>query len=134
MQSPTKQDDTPILTKEELINNVKNWIEIDTEINKINKQISNLKREVQSKNKDKKKLTDKLIIVIKKNNADISIGNQTLVHKVSKQKKTITKKYLLDQLNIYFKNQPNVAEDVSKQIMENREIIVKDNIILKINS
>lgn len=120
-----------ILTKEELVSSVKIWIEMDTEINKINKQISNLKRQVQTINKDKKKITDKLIVVIKKNNADIAIGGHKLVHKVNKQKKTITKKYLLEQLNIYFKSQPEVAEDVSTQIMNNRPVIITENIILQ---
>ena len=110
------------ITKEELTNTVKQWIDYDTDINKLNKQISDLKRQVQTKSKDKKKLTDKLILVIKRNNADISLGTQTLVHKVSKTKKPITKKYLLEQINLYFKSQPEVASDVSKQILDNREV------------
>lgn len=131
MTSQSNDSDTAILTKEELVSSVKTWIEMDTEINKVNKQISNLKRQVQTMNKDKKKITDKLIVIIKKNDADIAIGGHKLIHKVTKQKKTITKKYLLEQLNIYFKSQPEVAEDVSAQIMNNRPVIITENIVLQ---
>ena len=68
---------------------------------------------------------------VKNNNSDITLGSHTLVHKVSKTKKSITKKYLLDQLNLYFKNQPDVAKDVSTQILNNREVVITEDIILK---
>lgn len=118
------------LTKEELISNVKQWIEIDSEINKLNKTITDIKKQIQNKNKEKKKITDKLMVIIKQNNADITLGNHTLAHKVTKKTKPITKKYLLEQLNAYYKNQPEIAVDLSKQILNNRQIITKENIIL----
>lgn len=122
------------LTKEELILNVKQWIEFDTEITKLNKTISTIKKQIQDKNKEKKHLSDKLMVVLKKNNADITLGTHTLSHKVTKKTNPITKKYLLEQLNTYYKNQPEIAEDISKQILNNRKIIIKENIILKDNS
>jgi predicted RNase H-like nuclease (RuvC/YqgF family) len=120
-----------ILTKEELINLVTQWIEMDTEINKLNKTITEIKKQIQNKNKEKKKLTDNLLVIIKNNNSDITLGNHTLVHKVSKTTKPISKKYLLQQLNLYFKNQPDVASDVSSQILNNREVVMNETIILK---
>jgi lysyl-tRNA synthetase class I len=125
------ESEKKILTKEELINLVTQWIEIDTEINKLNKSITEIKKQIQNKNKDKKKLTDQLLVIIKNNNSDITLGNHTLVHKVSKTKKSISKKYLLEQLNLYFKNQPDVASDVSSQILNNREVVMNETIILK---
>lgn len=122
------------LTKEELILNVKQWIEFDTEITKLNKTILTIKKQIQNKNKEKKHLSDKLMVVLKKNNADITLGTHTLSHKVTKKTNPITKKYLLEQLNTYYKNQPEIAEDISKQILNNRKIIIKENIILKDNS
>jgi len=121
------------LTKEELITNVKQWIEFDTEINKLNKTIATIKKQIQDKNKEKKHLSDKLMIVLKKNNADITLGNHTLSHKVTKKTNPITKKYLLEQLNSYYKNQPEIAQDISKQILNNRKVIIKENIVLKEN-
>ena len=43
------------LTKEELIQMVSQWIEMDTEINKLNKTITEIKKQIQVKNKNKKK-------------------------------------------------------------------------------
>jgi len=123
-----------VLSREELIKLVSQWIEMDTEINKLNKSITNIKKELQTINKNKKKITDQLLDVIKNNESDIVLGKNTLVHKVSKKKKPITKKYLLEQLNLYYKNQPEIAKDVSTQILNNREVIVNEDIILKTNS
>ncbi len=123
-----------ILSRDELIKMVSEWIEMDTEINKLNKSMTNIKKELQNINKNKKKITDQLLEVIKRNETDIVLGKNTLVHKVSKKKKPITKKYLLEQLNSYYKNQPEIAKDVSIQILNNREVVVSEDIVLKINS
>jgi hypothetical protein len=119
------------LKKEELVELVKQWIDMDTEINKLNKSITSIKKQIQNINKDKKKITDQLLIVIKTKNTDIILGTNTLAHKVTKTKKAITKKYLLDQLNLYYKNQPEIAKDISTQILNNREVIVTEDIVLK---
>lgn len=122
------------IKKEELVELVKQWIDMDTEINKLNKSITSVKKQIESINKDKKKITDKLLIVIKSKNTDIVLGTNTLAHKVKKTKKPITKKYLLEQLNLYYKNQPEIAKDVSEQILNNREITITEDIVLKSSS
>lgn len=119
------------LTKEELVELVKQWIDMDGEINRLNKSITSIKKQIESINRDKKKLTDKLLVVIKSKNTDIVLGNNTLAHKVKKTKKPITKKYLLEQLNLYYKNQPDIAKDVSEQILNNRPIVISEDIVLK---
>jgi hypothetical protein len=119
------------IKKEELIELVKEWINMDTEINKLNKSITMIKKQIQNINKDKKKITDKLLIVIKEKNTDIVLGSNTLAHKVKKTKKAISKKYLLEQLNLYYKSQPEIAKDISTQILNNRETIITEDIILK---
>lgn len=123
-----------ILSREDLIKMVSQWIEMDTEINRLNKSITAIKKDIENINKNKKKLTNQLLEVIKKNESDIVLGNNTLVHKVSKKKKPITKKYLLEQLNLYYKNQPEIAKDVSTQLLNNREVVISEDIVLKINS
>ncbi len=122
------------IKKEELVELVKQWIDMDTEINKLNKSITSIKKQIESINKDKKKLTDKLLVVIKSKNTDIVLGNNTLAHKVTKTKKAITKKYLLEQLNLYYKNQPEIAKDISTQILNNREVTIVEDIVLKTSS
>jgi len=122
------------LKKEELVELVKQWIDMDVEINKLNKLITNIKTQIETINKDKKKLTEQLIDVIKSKNTDIVLGNNILAHKIKKNKKPITKKYLLEQLNLYYKNQPDIAKDVSDQILNNRPVIISEDIILKSSS
>lgn len=124
-------EDHQQLKKEELVELVKQWIDMDLEINKLNKSRTMIKQQIETINRDKKKLTDKLLVVIKSKNTDIVLGNNTLAHKVKKTKKTITKKYLLEQLNLYYKNQPDIAKDVSEQILNNRPIVISEDIILK---
>lgn len=121
----------PQIKKEELIELVKHWIDMDTEINKLNKLISGIKKQIQDINKDKKKITDQLLVVIKEKNTDIVLGTCTLAHEVKKTKKPITKKYLLEQLNLYYKNQPEIAKDISTQILNNREHVITEDIVLK---
>jgi hypothetical protein len=123
-----------LMKKEELIELVKQWIDMDGEINKLNKSITSTKTQIQNINKDKKKITDQLLIVIKTKNTDIVLGNNILAHKVKKTPKAISKKYLLEQLNLYYKNQPDIAKDVSTQILNNREFIFTEDIILKTSS
>ena len=71
------------------------------------------------------------MVVIKTRDTDIVLGTNALVHKIKKTKKPITKKYLLEQLNLYYKTQPEIAKDVSTQILNNREVVVTEDIILK---
>ena len=109
------------IKKEELIELVKEWINMDTEINKLNKSITMIKKQIQNINKDKKKITDKLLIVIKEKNTDIVLGSNTLAHKVKKTKKAISKKYLLEQLNfsklsINLLTKENVAAILTKRL------------------
>ena len=122
------------IKKEELIEMVKEWINMDTEINKLNKSITATKKQIQNINKEKKKITDQLLIVIKTGNTDIVLGSNTLAHKVKKTKKSITKKYLLEQLNLYYKAQPEIAKDISDQILNNRETVITEDIVLKTTS
>ena len=122
------------LKKEELVELVKQWIDMDAEINKLNKSIASIKKQIVTINKDKKKLTDTLLVVIKSKNTDIILGNNILAHQVKKTKKTITKKYLLEQLNLYYKNQPDIAKDLSEQILNNRPIVISEDIVLKSSS
>ena len=120
----------PQIKKEELVELVKEWIDMDTEINKLNKSITAIKKQIQNINKDKKKITDQLLVVIKTKNTDIVLGSNTLAHKVRKTTKPITKKYLLEQLNLYYKNQPDIAKDVSTQILNNRQVTIVEDLSL----
>jgi hypothetical protein len=114
-------------TKEQLVNNIKEWIKIDTEI-------SQLKNEIKDRNNKKKSLTENLVTVMKTNKIDcFDINGGALVYKTSKVKKPINGKTLLAALQNYYKTDPKVAEDITKHVLDSREEQVKETIKRKID-
>jgi hypothetical protein len=113
-------------TKEQLITNVKEWIKIDGEISK-------LRSEIKEKNNKKKQLTNDLVVVMKSNAIDcFDINGGALIYKQSKIKKPINGKTLLSALKNYYKNEPQIAEDLAKHVMDSREEQVKEVIKRKV--
>jgi hypothetical protein len=116
-----------VSTKDELILNIKEWIKMDNDINK-------LKYEVKDKTNKKKELTESLVNIMKNNSIDcFDINGGALIYKQKKTRKTISGKFLLAQLEEYYKDQPEVAKDITKKVLDNREEVVKDEIKRKIN-
>ena len=114
-------------TNEQLVNNIKEWIKIDTEI-------AEFKAQIKDRNSKKKTLTENLVTVMKTNKIDcFDINGGALVYKTSKTKKPINGKTLLAALQNYYKEEPNVANDIAKYVMDNREEQVKETIKRKID-
>jgi hypothetical protein len=114
-------------TKEQLVNNIKEWIKIDTEI-------SELKSQIKERNNKKKTLTENLVTVMKTNKIDcFDINGGALVYKTNKVKKPINGKSLLLALQNYYKTDPKIAEDLTKHILDSREEQVKETIKRKID-
>jgi len=114
-------------TKEELVNNIKEWIKIDNEIMK-------LQNEIKERKNKKKTLSESLMNVMKKNEIDcFDINGGSLVYKKNKVKKPINAKTLMSTLKTYFASNPVQAEEVTKFVMENREEQVKETIKRKID-
>jgi hypothetical protein len=114
-------------TKEELINHIKEWIKIDNEISKFNLEIK------QRKNR-KKELTVSLVDTMKKNTIDcFDISGGSLIYKKSKVKKPINAKSLMEALNNYYKDTPQVADDLTKHILNSRAEVIKETIYRKID-
>ena len=114
-------------TKEQLINNIKEWIKMDTEI-------SELKTEIKERTNKKKTLTEGLVTTMKTNAIDcFDINGGALVYKKSKIKKPINGKTLLSALQNYYKNDPKTAEDLTKHVLDSREEQVKETIKRKID-
>lgn len=114
-------------TKEELISHIKEWIKIDNEISKFNLEIK------QRKNR-KKELTVSLVETMKKNTIDcFDISGGSLIYKKSKVKKPINAKSLMQALNNYYKDTPQVADDLTKHILNSREEVIKETIHRKID-
>jgi hypothetical protein len=118
-----KQQTNP---KEQLVSNIKEWIKIDNEISK-------LKSEIKERTNKKKNLTENLVTVMKTNNIDcFDINGGSLVYKKNKVKKPISGKTLLAALQNYYKNDINIAEEITKHVMDSREEQVKETIKRKI--
>jgi len=114
-------------TKDELVMSVKEWIKIDNEILK-------LKAEVKDKNMKKKQLTDSLMNVMKKNEIEcFDINGGALIYKKNTIKKPISGKTLLTTLQNYYKNDPKMAEDLTKHVLDSREEKIKETIKRKID-
>jgi len=112
--------------KEQLVSNIREWVKIDTEI-------SQLRQEIKERNNKKKTMTENLVIVMKTNNIDcFDINDGSLVYKKNTVRKPINSKTLLASLQNYYKDQ-NVAEDVTKYIMDNREEKIKETIKRKVH-
>ena len=114
-------------TKDELIMNVKEWIKIDSEITK-------LQNELRDRKNKKKKLSELLMIVMKKNEIEcFDINGGSLVYKQNKVKKAINAKTLIATLQTYFASTNIKAEEVTKFILDNREEQIKETIKRKID-
>ena len=114
-------------TKEQLVNNIKEWIKMDAEI-------AELKAQIKDRNNKKKILTENLVSVMKSNKIDcFDINGGALIYKTSKVKKPINGKSLLLALQNYYKTDSKMAEDITKHVLDSREEQVKETIKRKID-
>jgi len=114
-----------LTTKDELVSNIKEWIKMDNEILK-------LKSELKEKTKRKKGITEALVKVMKNNAIDcFDIHDGSLIYKKKKTKRTISGKFLLQQLEEYYKDQPDLAKEITKHVLDNRVEVVKEDINIK---
>ena len=114
-------------TKEQLVNNIKEWIKMDTEI-------AELKAQIKDRNNKKKTLTENLVTVMKTNKIDcFDINGGALVYKTNKVKKPINGKSLLAALQNYYKTDPKMAEDLTKHVLDSREEQIKETIKRKVD-
>lgn len=108
-------------TKDVLVKTIKEWIEHDNKI-KI------LQKEIKEHRSEKKELTDSLLEIMKENEIDcFDINNGKIIYCKNKVKSPLNKKSLLETLEKYFENMPDIdASDVSNFVLENREVKIKE--------
>ena len=113
-------------TKEELVEHIKKWVSIETEIKKLQQDLKSLRLK-------KKNLSDDLINVMRENEIDcFNINNGKLIHQKNKTRETISKKMLERCLSTYFQEDKQ-ANDLLGHILDSRTIKEKDNIRIKLN-
>jgi len=114
-------------TKEELIQKIKEWLKIDNDIIRLNKDLKELK-------KKQKLLTNTLVNVMKTNQLEcVDINGGKILYKKNISKKPINSKMLLNTLKTFFSTNPSTADEVTEYILNNRELIIKETIKRKID-
>jgi hypothetical protein len=115
-------------TKEYLISVIKQWVKLDNEIKA-------LKTEQVKRQTDKKRVSETLINIMKKNDIDcLDIKDGKICYNKKNIKKAITKKYLMDILSKYFEGDEVKAAEINEYIVENREEITKETLVIKTKS
>jgi hypothetical protein len=121
-------DTKPVLeTKEQLIQKIREWVRVDNEMRAIQKEMALRKKE-------KKTISKELMEVMKLNNIDVfDLKDGQLVYASKQVKKPITKAGLLSILSVYFQGNEEKAMDLNGFIMDNREVVVKEQLVRKFN-
>ena len=113
-------------TKEELVQNIKEWIKIDS-------YVSKLRSEIKAKRNIQKTLTGSLVSVMKKNEIDcFDINGGSLIYKKNTVKKALNGKTILLALQNYYKNDGDTAEKLTQHILDSREEQLKETIKRKV--
>lgn len=114
--------------KNEIINKIKSWLEIEHKISEFSKQLRELR-------KIKKELNVELLEIMKTNDIDcFDCNSGQILYTKNNVKKALNKKSLFSILTNYDnENNTQSANQLCEYILENREIQVRENIKLKVN-
>jgi Family of unknown function (DUF5760) len=112
-------------TKEYLVQSIRDWVRLDNEAR-------TLQNELKKRKNEKKQVSMSLIELMKQNEIDcFDIKDGQICYTRKNIKKPITKKVLMDTLSKYFQGDLLKAGEVNSFIIENREEVVKESIVLK---
>ena len=113
-------------TKEQLIKCIKDWVKIDNEIRQLTK-------EQPKRRNEKKKISALLMEIMRKNEIDcFDIKDGQIMYNKKQVKKPINQKNLLELLSRFYEGDLLKATEVNQYVFENRETVVKENIVRKI--
>ena len=108
--------------KEELQSIVKEWLNIDDEISKLNSALKERKQK-------KQELTNYIMSFMKTNEIPFfNINNGKLIMTESKQKKPLNKDTMLKLTTTYFNNNVESANNLIKYINDNRDTYVRNRL------
>lgn len=106
---------------------VRDWVKYDNEIRQLQKEIAVRKKE-------KTKMSTVLIDIMKKTNTGCyELKNGVLMYSIKNVKKPMTKKVLFDVLQKYYNGDSIKAAQLNEYIMSNREEVVQEKLIHKID-
>ena len=114
-------------TKEELINVIRSWVRNDNEIKQYQESLKQKKLE-------KKNLTNELVEIMKTNDIDcFDVTGGKIMYTRTKTKQSVSKKLLLSTLSEYFKDDDEMATQVTNHILESRSEKITESIRRKEN-
>jgi len=112
-------------TKEELVTNIKGWMQVDEEIRVLN-------RELKERREKKKKYAQALVGIMKDNEIDcFDMNAGKILYTRNKVRAPLSKKHLLACLEQYAIENPQCnlpAGDVGQFIMDSREEKIREGI------
>lgn len=115
------------MDKEHIVENIKEWIQIDNEL----KEIARVAKERRQR---KKELTSNLVDIMKNNEIDcFDVKNDKLIYTKNKVKSTLSKKTLMTALQNYYKDDPQQGQQVTEFLLNSREEKIKESIRRKVN-
>ena len=113
--------------KRELVDIVKKWVIIDNQLNQLNKTAKQLKI-------DKKKINMEMMEIMKQNDIDIfDLKDGQIQYKKETKRVALSQKRLLTILSKHPQLGEEQAVALNEYVYQNREEIVKESIIRKIN-
>jgi hypothetical protein len=121
------EKDEPLVvnTKEELIKLISEWVTLE-------KQMVNLKKEIKTRKIRQDKMSVLMKNLMKTNSMnDLKAPGGALIYETKVKKKAWSKKFLMEQINAFYKNNPDTASEVLKHLNDNRETTVNEKIIYK---
>ena len=114
-------------TKEELINVIRSLVKNDNEIKQYQEGLKQKKLE-------KKNLTNELVEIMKTNDIDcFDVTGGKIMYTRTKTKQSVSKKLLLSTLSEYFKDDDEMATQVTNHILESRSEKITESIRRKEN-
>lgn len=113
-------------TKDQLIQTIREWVKLDNDIRI-------LKKEQATRKAEKDKLSMRLMETMKTHSIDeVDIKDGQIQYTKKSVKKPITKKLLLNVLATYYEGDEEKAIEVNNFILDNREEVIKEEIVRKI--
>ena len=114
-------------TKEQLIETIREWVQIDNEMKGLQKQM-------KEKRERKKQVTSMLMSTMKDNQIDcFELNDGNIRYVQNKVKAPLNKGTLLSLLTNYYKDRPEEAVNATNYIIENREEKVREHIKRKVD-
>lgn len=110
------------MDRETLIETIKEWIEVEKEV----KELTSI---LKDRRQRKRNLTAVLVEIMKNNDIDeFDVNSGKLVYTKNKVKSSLSKKHLISSLGDYFKDNPELALEVTQHILDARTEKIKETI------